>query len=101
MVDEIFGDGETEAMLDIIGETVTVGGVSTKGLINLPGAIKQQQIAPGTTAAAVVIVVRTTAVPLAKVGDVLVARGVQYKVRRRLAIEDGNLTELHGARDAA
>lgn len=93
---EFFGDGETEAMLDLLGVTVTIGGsLSTKALMNYPGAVLQKRDAPGTVAAAVVAVVRTKAIGAAKVGDTVVAESASYVIRRRIAIEDGGLTELH------
>lgn len=88
------GDDDIAGLLDQIGEAVSIGASSTKGLVDYTS----EEEFPGEVAPvigkAVVVTIKTGSLAGLAAGATFLIGATSYRVRQFLQIEDGALTKV-------
>lgn len=92
-----FGDSDIPALLADFGVDITVGGITTKALLDVADEEMLElakTVGSSVVGKAIVFTFQTSALPAVDVGQELVSEQVTYTIRQRMRGGDGALTKL-------
>lgn len=89
------GDAELVTMLEVLGEPITLGANTTKGIVDRALApIGPSGDYPEHVSGSVVVQVRTGSLPGLTAGATIIVNGTTFTVREQLRVDDGAITKI-------